>query len=138
VTTVLLDANVLIALTDSDHEHHARASAWAESAPSFALCPITEGAFIRYHLRRGQSIQATQALLKEVETMPRCEFWPDAVSYATADLSHVIGHRQVTDAYLAALVAARPRTTLITFDQALASAFPDLAELVPETTSPAG
>jgi len=29
VTTHLLDANVLIALTVGEHEHHVRASSWA-------------------------------------------------------------------------------------------------------------
>ncbi|WP_445548451.1 MULTISPECIES: hypothetical protein [unclassified Frankia] len=41
--TTLLDANVLIALIVSDHVHHDAAETWlADTAASFATCPITE------------------------------------------------------------------------------------------------
>lgn len=46
------------------------------------------------------------------------------------DLTHVVGHRHVTDAYLAALAASRGGR-LATFDQALAASVPDLVELIP-------
>jgi len=44
VTTYLLDANVLIALTAHEHVHHERVSHWAAGVRHFALCPIVEGA----------------------------------------------------------------------------------------------
>jgi predicted nucleic acid-binding protein len=47
VTTYLLDADVLIALTVADHEHHARTSAWAAGITRFAVCPVVEGALVR-------------------------------------------------------------------------------------------
>lgn len=50
---------------------------------------------------------------------PSCEFWPNSLSYADVDLNHVVGHRQVTDAYLLAL-ARTHSATLVTFDAALA------------------
>jgi predicted nucleic acid-binding protein len=64
-------------------------------------------------------------------TSGRYEFWPDAVSYADADLTGVIGHRQVTDAYLVALVQAHPGAKLATMDQPLVHMYPDNAALIP-------
>jgi predicted nucleic acid-binding protein len=61
---------------------------------------------------------------------PRCEFWPDAISYRHADLNHVVGHRQVADAYLAALAVSKDGL-LATFDAALAKALPDRVTLIP-------
>ncbi len=62
---------------------------------------------------------------------PTCEFWPDSVSYGQADLSGVHGYRQVTDAYVLALVASRPEARLATLDQALAQLRADLTALIP-------
>jgi predicted nucleic acid-binding protein len=44
VTTYLLDANVIIALTVAEHLDHDRASAWVGGVGRFASCPIVEGA----------------------------------------------------------------------------------------------
>ncbi|MDR1187754.1 MAG: PIN domain-containing protein [Bifidobacteriaceae bacterium] len=134
MTEALLDASVLIALTDPDHEHHARANAWVVGAARFAVCPITEGAVIRYHLRRGATIRVAMRVLSEIRTMPRCEFWPDAVSYLQADLDRLVGHRQVADAYLASLTLSHGDAVLATLDKALASMFPKVAVLLPEGT----
>lgn len=129
-STHLLDANALIALTLTDHEHHERAASWAAGMDHIALCPIVEGSLIRFLVRLGQSQSTAKALLAELYASPRCEFWPDALSYSQADLRHVVGHRQVTDAYLAALAAAN-NATLATFDQALAQAVPQHVVLIP-------
>jgi hypothetical protein len=52
-------------------------------------------------------------------------------SGATADpVQGIVGHRQVTDAYLAQLTRARG-SRLATFDQALATLHNDVAELIP-------
>jgi toxin-antitoxin system PIN domain toxin len=126
----LLDANALIALTLTDHEHHQRAASWAATADRIALCPIAEGALVRFLLRLGQSQATARALLDGLYANPRCEFWPDAISYRDADLGHVVGHRQVTDAYLAATAAAR-QARLATFDRALAAAIPAHVALIP-------
>ncbi len=55
MTTYLLDADVLIALTVAEHEHHARTSAWAAGIDRFALCPVVEGALVRFLVRIGES-----------------------------------------------------------------------------------
>jgi len=129
--TYLLDANVLIALTIEEHEHHRRVSAWLASIDGVALCPVVEGSLVRFLVRIGESVQAATEVLRMWHANPRCEFWTDSVSYADADLGHVRGHRQVTDAYLAALVATRDGARLATLDRALVRDKPDLTLLVP-------
>lgn len=129
--TVLLDANVLIALLVSGHVHHDAAESWFQDSDTpFATCPITEGSLTRLLIREGQSISATHSLLTGLAESPRHEFWPDDVSYRDVPMHGIIGHRQVTDAYLAHLVRVR-RGRLATFDQGLAKLHHDVAELVP-------
>lgn len=124
----LLDANVLIALIVQEHEFHGRARSWAASAGLLAVCPITEGALVRFLVRTGEATETISAILHALRQ--RCAFWPDDLSYADVDLRGVIGHRQVTDAYLAAL-AAHYDARLVTFDQALAASHPAASVLVP-------
>ena len=126
----LLDANALIALTLTDHEHHQRAATWAAGVDRVALCPITEGALVRFMIRLGQNQATAMALLGELHANPRCAFWPDSISYREAPLDHVMGHRQVTDAYLAAL-ATRNGGLLATFDEGLAQVLPRPVALIP-------
>jgi toxin-antitoxin system PIN domain toxin len=133
VTTYLLDANVLIALTVAEHEHHPRASSWAAGIDHFALCPIVEGALVRFLVRIGESARVAKDVLRAVHRMPGCDFWPDSLSYVDADLGHVRGHRQVTDAYLVSLAAGRVGTAVATLDEGLAQELPDLTMLVPAT-----
>ena len=129
--THLLDANVLVALVVPDHVHHDAAEAWlAGGDHPFATCPITEGALVRLLVREGAGAAAAIAVLEAVARHPRHDFWPADVPYAHADLRKVDGHRQVTDAYLAALARAHDGR-LATFDRALAALHPDVVELVP-------
>lgn len=125
--TYLLDANALIALVISDHEHHD--AAWAAEVDEIALCPVVEGALIRFLVRMGESYAAAVRALSVLHSSPRCAFWPDSISYTAADLGPVVGHRQVTDAYLAALAASRG-CLLATFDRALAEVLPNETELI--------
>jgi toxin-antitoxin system PIN domain toxin len=131
MTTYLLDANVLIALTVAEHEHHARASSWAAGVDRSAVCPMVEGALVLFLVRVGETPSVAIEVLRAVHALPGCEFWPDSVSYAHASLDHVRGHRQVTDAYLVSLVANHPGLRLATLDSGLARALPDLTTLVP-------
>ena len=131
MTTHLLDANVLIALVVSEHEHHGRASAWVAGVDRIALCPVVEGALVRFVVRVGGGAAVAQEILRRLRHDPRCDFWPDDVSYAEADLSDVRGHRQATDAYLVALAGAHPGAQLATMDTGLAAARPDLVVLIP-------
>ena len=131
--TVLLDANVLIALLVDDHVHHQATENWfVGMAGNFATCPITQGSLMRLLIREGQPAAAARAILNATAADPRHEFWADDISYAEVPTQGIIGHRQVTDAYLAQLARARG-TRLATFDQALAKLHHDVAELVPDT-----
>ena len=125
----LLDANALIALVVADHEHHASAVRWATGVDGIALCPIVEGALVRFLVRAGEGHATAVAILSALHRSPLCDFWEDALSYEGVDLGHVVGHRQVTDAYLAALAKSRG-ARLATFDRSLAGALPDETELI--------
>ena len=128
--TALLDANVLIALVVADHVHHAAAESWFSAGEdSFATCPVTQGALLRLLIQQGQSATTAVALLSATTAHPRHEFWPDGASYHAVSLRGVIGHRQVTDAYLAHLARTRSGR-LATFDQGLARLHDDVAEIV--------
>lgn len=131
MTTYLLDANVLIALTVADHEHHERTSVWASGITGFAVCPVVEGALVRFLVRLGEGAVVAQQVLRAVHAAPGFEFWPDSVSYAVADLGPVRGHRQVTDAYLVGVAASRAGGVLATLDEGLAQVYPDRTLVVP-------
>lgn len=131
MTTFLLDANVLIALTAAEHVHHRRASRWASEIESFALCPIVEGALVRFAVRLGATPMEARRTLDLVRARPGYQFWPDSLSYADVLMDHVHGHRQVVDAYLVSLVRSRPKAVLATLDQVLVAQFPEQTLLVP-------
>ena len=131
--TVLLDANLLIALLVDDHVHHGAAETWfARGTWNFATCPITQGSLMRLLIREGQSAADARAVLNGTTANSRHEFWPDDVPYTDVSSHGIIGHRQVTDAYLAQLARAR-RSRLATFDQAMAKLHDDVVDLVPTT-----
>jgi len=128
--TALLDANVLIALLVDDHVHHVAAENWfVGMRGKFATCPITQGSLMRLLIREGQSAATAQTVLNEATADPRHEFWPDDIAYASVPTQGIIGHRQVTDAYLAQLARARG-SRLATFDRALAKLHNDVVDLV--------
>jgi len=129
MTTYLLDANVLIALTFTDHEHHELASTWAAGGQQLAVCPIVEGALVRFLLRIGESAHSAKSLLDSLHATSRYAFWPDSLSFRDTNLEDVHGHRQVTDSYLASLAGSKGGM-LATLDRALAVRHPAIVELV--------
>ena len=111
----LLDVNVLLALLDSDHVDHARASAWLdrEISAGWASCPITENGFVRVlsQPRYPSPVPPAEAarLLDGARTGGAHVFWPCDLSIldtGVIDRSRLHGARQVTDAYLLALAVA--------------------------------
>ncbi|PSL01805.1 hypothetical protein CLV30_11244 [Haloactinopolyspora alba] len=129
----LLDANVLIALAVRDHTAHEAAHRWLAGVGQIALCPITEGALVRFLLREGESAVVAQEAISAIRNMPRCEFWSDNVSYSDLDMKGVYGHRQVTDSYLVGLASERVVGRLATFDRALAVRHSTWCVLVPQS-----
>jgi uncharacterized protein len=131
----LLDANVLIALVDPDHVHHEWAADWySQHDEPFATCPITQGALIRHLLRAGHNGGDIGVALERIQGLPRHEFWPDHLPFTPAVTIHVVGHRQVTDAYLCHLARGR-HGQVATFDRGLSAVHVDVAVLVPSNRS---
>ena len=129
--TALLDANVLIALVVAEHVHHDAAAEWLSASDAgFATCPITQGSLVRFLLRTGQPPAAARDVVSALERASGHEFWPDSVSFAVVELGGVVGHRQVTDAYLAQLARSR-NGQLATLDSGLAHLHSDVAVLIP-------
>lgn len=129
--TALLDANVLIALVVSEHVHHDAAAEWLSASDAgFATCPITQGSLVRFLVRTGQTAAAARDVISAVEGANRHEFWPDGVSFTDVEVGGVVGHRQVTDAYLAQLARSR-KGQLATLDSGLAHLHSDIAVLIP-------
>src|SRR5699024_3879699 len=101
MVTRLLDANVLIALFDTNHVHHAAVHSWfrgMQEAP-YATCPVVEGALARWIFRLVEHDPARicREELGKIAADPRHRFWPDDVSYADMKYAGLLGHRQVTD-----------------------------------------
>lgn len=129
--TALLDANVLIALIVTEHVHHDVAAEWLSASDDvFATCPITQGSLVRFLLRAGQPAAAARDVVGALENSTRHEFWSADVSFAKVEFGGVIGHRQVTDAYLAQLARTHDGR-LATLDSGLAHLHSDVAVLIP-------
>lgn len=124
----LLDVNVLIALLDAAHVHHTLAHRWLEReiGPGWASCPMTQNGCIRIMSQPGYpgALRGAEVAerLAEAAAGPAHEFWPDDVNLLdgkAVDWNRVLGHRQITDAYLLAL-AVRHGGRLVTFDRRIA------------------
>ena len=123
----LLDVNVLIALFDRAHVHHADASTWwtKNRNDGWASCPLTQNGFVRiisgprYPLPL--AITDAIALMRAETTLPGHVFWPDDVSLADPkrfDHDRLLGPGHITDAYLLAL-AVQNDGRLVTFDRTI-------------------
>lgn len=129
--TTLFDSNVLIALTVADHVHHVQAEQWLARQPiqEFATTPITQGTLLRHLIRNAVPAVSALELLALTTADARHTFWADDVPYDSATLRGVVGHRQVTDAYLATM-ARRRQGRIATFDAGFAASHSDIAELI--------
>ncbi len=122
----LLDVNVLIALTDSQHLNHDAAHSWFASGRDWATCPLTENAFVRVlshpsYPTVAASVPELVAVLGQLRAHPRHSFIADDISLS--DASHfapdqIAGGKQLTDVYLLGLAAAHG-ARLATFDRRL-------------------
>ena len=130
---ILLDGNVLVALVDEAHVHHEQARSWFSKLPwGFATCPITQGTLLRLMMRvSGLSADQATAVLMALTRHPRHHFWPDSLPCEQVQWHGVMGHRQVTDAYLAAL-ARHQGGKLASFDRGLVALHKDVAVAVAE------
>lgn len=126
----LLDVSVLVALFWPAHEQHAKAQKWfAQNARSgWATCPFTQAGVVRILSNPRFSsdaftIEQAISLLHANLDHPTHKFWSDDIGFieATKALgSKLVGHQQVTDAYLLGLAMHR-KGKLVTMDRAIAA-----------------
>ncbi len=123
----LLDVNVLIALAYEWHVNHSLVQGWfRQSAAAWATCPVTESGFVRIACNPGairQSVKTVEALrmLSTITVSPGYRFWPADISFAEAVQpfqERLVGHLQVTDAYLLGL-AIKNKGRLVTLDSGI-------------------
>ena len=123
----LLDVNVLIALLDAGHVHHAAASEWLEAnmEEGWASCPLTQNGCLRIMSADGyprrQPLSAVAARLREATDAYFHEFWADDISVLDGgrfQQDRWLGSRQITDAYLLGLAVHRGGA-FVTLDRGL-------------------
>lgn len=128
----LLDVNMLIALAWPSHIHHGRAQTWFSNnaADGWATCPMTECAFIRISsnpkiIPEAVSVREAIALLEQFAALQGHTFWEDDIRFQHEYVPRglLVGHRQITDAYLLGLAIHR-RGRLVTLDRGLNSLIP--------------
>ena len=123
----LLDVNVLIALLDEGHLHHAvaRARRSRHIKHGWGAGPRAPNGWIRILSQPAYPgalpPAAVAARLTAATTTDWHDFWPDSLSLldgASANWHGVLGSHQVTDVYLLALAVNRGGR-LATFDRAI-------------------
>jgi len=126
--TGLLDVNVLIAMVWPAHQAHPRVQHWLgqHAKEGWASCPFTQTAFVRILSNPGFSPNALTpqealALLEANLAHATHCFWPDEISFSEAlklFSGKLVGHRQVSDAYLLGL-AIHKNGRLVTLDRGI-------------------
>ena len=126
----LLDTNVLIALLWPSHAQHDLAVKWfgRHRAKGWATCPLTEAGFVRIvsnpaFSRDAVTPREAASLLAANTAASDHTFWPDQIPFAEASAfagARLVGHQQVTDAYLLGLALLRGGV-LATLDQRIAA-----------------
>ncbi|MGD9793745.1 MAG: TA system VapC family ribonuclease toxin [Acidimicrobiia bacterium] len=130
MTPFLADGNVLVALTVVEHIHHHVALEWFERVePEVATCPITEGTLLRFLIREGRTAREAVGVLDAMRSQRWHKFWPDAIAFQANHMVGVIGHRQVTDAYLVAL-AEHHGGRVATLDRGMATLHGERVQLL--------
>ena len=125
----LLDVNVLIALAHPPHVAHQKVTHWydTEGVKAWASCPLTQAGFTRIVSNPAffavtPDVDEALALLAGFTQSAGHQFWPDDLPItAAADLfgRRLVGHQQVTDAYLLTLAVSK-KGQLVTLDRSIA------------------
>jgi toxin-antitoxin system PIN domain toxin len=122
----LLDVNVLIALTDPDHVHHALVTTWFDAAGHFdwGVCAFTESGFVRVSCnpRFGRrTVAGASQLLRLLANRPGYRYWPITASWISIVEPfrvRIVGHQQIADALLLGL-AIKEDGVLVTLNKAI-------------------
>ncbi len=133
----LLDVNALIALGWDAHKHHDTMVDWfkREAKGGWATCALTQAGFVRvlsqpFVSKLAFSIPEWSQSLAQVLSHPAHRLLP--LDFAFADVTAcctggVVGHRQITDAYLLT-AAMRAGMKVLTFDRGLGTLLATPAE----------
>jgi toxin-antitoxin system PIN domain toxin len=126
----LLDANALIALAWTRHEHHEAISRWfrANAQDGWATCAFTQAAFVRviaHPAFSGRHVGMPDILELLLRNLAHPKHKYLAVDFGMEEVAGtctggLLGHRQVTDAWLLT-TAVRHRARLVTFDAGIAA-----------------
>ena len=128
----LPDVNALVALAWPSHVHHRLARDWFTGVGSdpWSTCPFTQSGFIRVSsnpriVDPAVTPQEALRMLRRLTGIGRHVFWPDDLDWTVEDLPFglVMGHRQVTDAYLLGM-AIRRSGRLVTLDRSIVDLLP--------------
>ena len=133
----LLDVNALIALGWDHHQHHDTMVSWFQrnGAGGWATCAISEAGFVRV-LSQPAVSKARFSILEWSDSLARILSHPAhrlvPLDFTFADVlacctGGVVGHRQITDAYLLS-AAIRAGMKLLTFDSGLGTLLATPAE----------
>jgi uncharacterized protein len=126
----LLDTNVLVALLWPSHAQHDLAVKWftRRRGKGWATCPLTQAGFVRIvsnpaFSRDAVTPREAAGVLVANTAAKDHSFWPDELPFVEAVAfteARLVGHQQVTDAYLLGL-ALRRGGLLATLDQRIAA-----------------
>ena len=118
---------MLLALLDADHVDHVTARRWlsTEIGHGWASCALTQNGFVRVLSQPSYPspvppAEAIRRLARAAQGRHH-EFWPcepSLLDEGIFDRTRIHGPRQVTDAYLLALAAARGGR-FVTFDRSV-------------------
>lgn len=134
---MLLDVNVLLALSLEHHIHHHLAHDRFAELESWSTCPVTESGLLRLLMTEqvvGRKVAGSEALA-QLDALRRVQGWTflvDSVSLAEShiDTRVLMGRRQVSELHLVELAASHG-VRLATFDASLKTALvPDDQHLV--------
>jgi uncharacterized protein len=133
----LLDVNALIALGWNGHKHHGTMLAWfnRHAKDGWATCAFTQAGFVRVLSQPalGQAASSVPELAEALaNNLAHASHRSLALDFDFADVQAcctggVVGHRQVTDAYLLT-AAVRAGMKLLTFDGGVSSLLASEAE----------
>ena len=134
---MLLDVNVLLALSLEHHIHHHLAHDRFAELESWSTCPVTESGLLRLLMTEqvvGRKVAGSEALA-QLDALRRVQGWTFLVESVSLAESHIdtrvlMGRRQVTELHLVELAASHG-VSLATFDASLKTALvPDDQHLV--------
>jgi uncharacterized protein len=124
----LLDVNVLVALSWPEHKCYEAVQDWfgKNARKGWATCPLTQAGFVRivsnpaFSPRAVSPAEALRAMALTLQH-PAHQFWADDVMVTDALAifgKRLVGHQQVTDAYLLGLALAK-KGKLATLDRSV-------------------